>query len=72
MILHRIEAVAVTLATTVATGTFRGVNESISEIIGFPIDRIGVLADLVAGACAFWKWRHKDGHDHHIHTKGAG
>ena len=56
-----------TLATAIATGTFRGINESLSEIVGFPVDRIGVFADIVAGTLAFWNWRrHK-----HNDTKGA-
>lgn len=57
MILHRIEAVAVTVATTIATGSLRGVNESLSQMIGFPIDRIGAFADIVAGTLAFLHWR---------------
>lgn len=63
MILHRIEAVAVTLATTIATGSLRGINESLSQMIGFPVDRIGAFADIVAGGLAFWHWRRKDHHN---------
>jgi len=65
MILHRIEAVAITLATTIATGSLRGLNESLSEVIGFPVDRVGAIADIVAGGLALWKWRHKDHHHQH-------
>jgi hypothetical protein len=66
-LLHRLELLCVSIATTVASGTFKGINDRLSEIVGIPIERLGVWADLGAGILAFYGWyKHrkeaKDGH----------
>ena len=58
-LLHRLELMCVTIATAVATGTFKGLDDRMSEIVGLPVDRIGVYADIGAGALAFHSWNHK-------------
>ena len=56
--IKRIELVCVSIATTVASGSFHHINDWITQMIGVPVDRIGAVADLGAGALAFWHWRH--------------
>lgn len=59
-ILHRIEAVAVTIATGGAASGLGGAHPG-----GIPLDRWGMYADLVAGALAFAHWtHHRRGHEH--------
>ena len=52
---------AVTIATTVATGSFRNVNDYMTKVIGLRVDRIGAIADIVAGTITFWHVRHDRG-----------
>ena len=68
VLLHRLELLCVSVATTVATGTFKGLNDRLSEIVGIPVERLGVWADLGAGILAFYHWHkhRKDGK--HGHT----
>jgi hypothetical protein len=63
MLLRRVEVACVTIATTVATGSFRGFDNHLSEIVGVPVDKVGIVADIGAGGLAFHHWyshKHKN------------
>ena len=60
-LVRRIELMAVTIATTVATGSFHNLNDYMTKVIGLRVDRIGAVADIVAGTITFWHVRHERG-----------
>ena len=62
--IKRIELVCVSIATTVASGSFHHLNDYITAMIGLPVDRIGAIADIGTGTIAFWHWRHTRRKEH--------
>jgi len=62
-LVRRIELMAVTVATTVATGSFPNLDGYMTKAIGLPVDRVGAIADIVAGTITLWHVRHERGRD---------
>jgi hypothetical protein len=69
--IHRLEVVCVAIATTVATGVVGGANEAATvwlhkRGIGVPVDRIGGVADVLAGTMyVYGLYRRKRGQVDH-------
>ena len=63
--IHRLEVITVTIATSVAAGGLGGVIPEEIHGMKVPFEKIGALADIMAGViCAYKVWTHKrkEGH----------